>query len=108
MATLRGRLPADGTGRPPSAPRDRVNPVLCVRYGWWTRNETIRTLARWRLELPLRDPFVPPAYQRLAAKAAALRRRGYSDHCIAVEIGVTDKTVAKAVRWFESGGRVAS
>ena len=34
-----------------------------------------------------------------------MRRRGHSAHAIALEIGVTDKTVAKAIRWYAAGGR---
>ena len=47
-----------------------------------------------------------PVYQRLAARAAELGLEGRTDHSIALELGVTDKTVAKAIRWFL--GRVGS
>ena len=35
-------------------------------------------------------------------QAVKLRRLGYPDNLIAACTGVTDKTVAKAIRWFES------
>ena len=78
---------------------------LAAGREWWTRNETIRTVAGLALEAVLRD-FVPlPAYQRLAPVAAALRAKGRSDHSIAVELGLTDKTIAKAIRWFLARAR---
>jgi transposase len=43
-----------------------------------------------------------PAYQRIARNALHLRELGLSDRAIAARLGVTDKTVAKAIRWFES------
>ena len=43
----------------------------------------------------LRDSALAPAYQRLAGPAAAFRAMGRSDHSIAVELGVTAKTIAK-------------
>ncbi|MCY3818903.1 MAG: hypothetical protein OXH52_06000 [Gammaproteobacteria bacterium] len=66
----------------------------------WTRNERTRILAALPLEEVLRDAVPAPAYQRLAPKAAALRLEGWRDHAIAVEFGVTDKTIAKAIRWL--------
>ena len=75
--------------------------LLGRRPGWWTRNKTIRTLARLSLEEVLQDSVPLPAYQRFARCAAELRAQGRSDHLIAVDLGVTGKTVAKAVRWFQ-------
>jgi len=43
-----------------------------------------------------------PAYQKIARKAAHLRELGLSGRAIAVRLGVTDKTAAKAIRWLES------
>ncbi len=43
-----------------------------------------------------------PAYQKIARKALHLRELGLSDRAIAVRLGVTDKTAAKAIRWLES------
>jgi len=42
------------------------------------------------------------AYQRIARKALHLRELALSDRAIAVRLGVTDKTAAKAIRWLES------
>ena len=44
----------------------------------------------------------PPAYQKIARKALHLRELGLSDRAIAVRLGVTDKTAAKAIHWLES------
>jgi DNA-binding CsgD family transcriptional regulator len=43
-----------------------------------------------------------PAYQRVGRKALRLRALGLSDRAIALRLGVTDKTAAKAIRWLES------
>jgi hypothetical protein len=48
------------------------------------------------------DTSEPPAYQRIARKAVHLREPGLSDRAIAVRLGVTDKTAAKAICWLES------
>ena len=39
-----------------------------------------------------------PQYQRLASAAAAVRATGRSDHSIAVEFGVADRKVGRAIR----------
>jgi biotin operon repressor len=41
-----------------------------------------------------------PAYQAIASKALQLRELGLSDRVIAARLGVSDKTVAKAVSWL--------
>ena len=43
----------------------------------------------------------PQVYQRIASKALHLRELGLSDRAIATRLGVTDKTVTKAIRWLE-------
>ena len=43
-----------------------------------------------------------PAYQRIARKAVHLRELELSARVIAVRLGVTDETAAKAIRWLES------
>ena len=42
----------------------------------------------------------PPVYQRIAQKALHLRELGLSDRVIAQRLGVSDKTVGKAIRWL--------
>jgi len=42
----------------------------------------------------------PPVYQRIATKALHLRELGLSDRVIAQRLGVSDKTVGKAIRWL--------
>jgi hypothetical protein len=44
----------------------------------------------------------PPVYQQIARKALHLRELGMSDRAIAGRLGVTDKTIAKAVAWVQS------
>jgi len=41
-----------------------------------------------------------PTYQRIAAKALRLEQLGMSCSAIARRLGVSDKTVAKAVAWL--------
>ena len=52
------------------------------------------------IEAPLREVTDPPIYQRIAPEAARLRELGLSDHAIGLCFRVTDKTAAKAIRWF--------
>jgi hypothetical protein len=41
-----------------------------------------------------------PAYHAIASKALQLRELGLPHRVIAARLGVTDKTVAKAIRWL--------
>ena len=83
-----------------SVVRIRLWTQVQVHSDGGTRSETIRTVAALPLEEVLRDTVPAPLYQRLAGAAAALRAKGWSDHAIAVEFGVTDKTIGKAIRWL--------
>src|SRR5438093_11417654 len=65
----------------------------------WTRSLPIRTAGQISLQFSLVQTATPFAYQQLAARAAALYGLGMSALAIAREIGVSDKTVAKAIRW---------
>ena len=69
---------------------------------WWSRTQSIRTAATSPFEVALVETFQLPAYQRIARKALQLRELGLNDRAIAVRLGVTDKTAAKAIRWLES------
>ena len=53
------------------------------------------------LEVALVDTERRPLYQLVAQKALHLRELGLSLSATARRLGVTDKTVAKAVRWLE-------
>lgn len=53
-------------------------------------------------EVALAETSGLPAHQRIARRALHLRALGLSDRAIAVSLGVTDKTAAKAIRWLES------
>ena len=70
--------------------------------GWWTRNDSIRTLARMLISADLLAVSDPPRYQTIALQAVELRELGYPDTLIAECTGVTPKTVAKAIRWFQN------
>jgi hypothetical protein len=48
------------------------------------------------------ETLEPPVYQRIARKALHLRELGMSDRAIAGRLGVTDKTIAKAIAWVQS------
>lgn len=66
-------------------------------------NRPVRSLGfrrRLPIDAPLRDLTSPPLYQRMAPEAARLRAAGLSDHAIGLRFRVTDKTAAKAIRWF--------
>ena len=71
-------------------------------YLWWTRTQRIRTVAQVSFEVALLETAQPPAYQRIALQVKHLRQLGFSLSRIARQLGVTDKTVAKAVRWMSS------
>ena len=51
------------------------------------------------MELVLQDAAEPPIYQRIAREALHLHELGLIDCVISKNLGVNDKTVAKAVAW---------
>lgn len=65
---------------------------------WWTRTQRIRTAAEIPFEAALLETAKPPLYQRIAPKAVSLWELGLSLSRIGRDLGVTDKTVAKALR----------
>ena len=73
---------------------------------WWTRSQRLRTVVRVPIEASLREVTDLPIYQRIAPEAARLREAGLSDHAIGLRFRVSDKTAAKAIRWFHGHGRV--
>lgn len=66
----------------------------------WTRSQRIRTAALIPFEVAIVDTSPPPTYQSVAADALRLSRLGMSHLKIAQTLGVTDKTVTKALRWL--------
>ena len=70
---------------------------------WWTRSQRIRTLAEIPFEAAILDTAPAPVYQQIAAKALQLQQLGMSILAIAKRLGVTDKTVTKAVEWLLNG-----
>ena len=69
---------------------------------WWRRTQRIRTAGVAPFEAALFETMEPPVYQRIARKALHLRELGLSDRVIAGRLGVTDKTIAKAVSWLRA------
>jgi hypothetical protein len=65
----------------------------------WTRSQRIRTAAEAPFEVALLDTVQVPLYQSIAPQAQHLHQLGLSFSGIAEHLGVTDKTVAKAVAW---------
>ncbi|CAG0975644.1 hypothetical protein BURK2_01555 [Burkholderiales bacterium] len=69
---------------------------------WWTRTQSIRTAGALPLEVALVETSEPPVYQQIAGKALQLHELGLSDRKIASRLGVTDKTVHKAIAWVQN------
>jgi hypothetical protein len=66
----------------------------------WTRSQPIRTAALLPLHFPILQVEQPFAYQRIAREAVRLRRLGLTNTGAGRALGVTDKTIAKAIRWW--------
>jgi hypothetical protein len=88
---------------------DRVTPSWKRRdhrnLRWWTRSQSIRTLAEIPLEVPIIDPVQTPKYQKIAAEAVVLRRLGLPVYKIARALGVAAKTVLRAFEWMDEVDR---
>ena len=69
---------------------------------WWTLSQRIGTLGEIPLEADILDAGPPPTYQKIAPKALQLQQLGMSKLAIAKRLGVTDKTVGKALSWLEA------
>jgi DNA-binding transcriptional regulator YiaG len=72
---------------------------------WWTRTQRIRNFAEVPIEAAILDAGAAPIYQQIAPKAFQLQQLEMSNSAIARRLGVTDKTVAKAVAWFRRAQR---
>ena len=60
------------------------------------------------IEAVVVDPSEVPTYRRIAARARKLRELGMSDRAIARSLGVSGKTIAKAIRLEALRDQVAS
>ena len=92
--------------RPPWRPRRRNRRSKRSENGSlieWTRSQPIRTAAEVPLRFSLLETRPSFAYQRIAREAVRLRALGMPNCAIAVQLGVTDKTVAKACHWVQKG-----
>jgi len=72
---------------------------------WWTRSQRIRTFAEIPFEAAILDTAPAPVYQQIAPNAFQLQQLAMNDSAIAKRLGVTDKTVAKAIAWFRRAQR---
>jgi hypothetical protein len=68
----------------------------------WTRSQPIRTAGLLPVEFPILMREQSLTYQDIAPEAVRLRRLGMTDTLAASILGVTDKTIAKAVRWWST------
>jgi hypothetical protein len=69
----------------------------------WRRSQPNRTAAEIWLSFSLLETRAPFAYRRIAAEAFRLSGLGMPASSIARVLGVTDKTVAKAIRCSRFG-----
>jgi hypothetical protein len=72
-----------------------------VSEGWWTRSQSIRIAGETQFVVKLLDAEDGPVYQRIASKALQLKQLGLSTARVAQALDVSDKTVAKAIKWVE-------
>ena len=61
----------------------------------------IRTAAELAFEVSLLEVASQPMYQRVARKCLQLQQLGLSHSAIGRRLEVTDKTVAKAIKWLD-------
>lgn len=82
-----------------------ISHCIPMTYGhtWWTRSQGVRTAWHLPIEVALVETAPAPAYQQISTRARQLRRRGLSYLQIARALGVTDKTVAKAIARMAGG-----
>ncbi len=73
-------------------------------FHWWTRTQCIRTTVVMPFKAVLFEAITPPIYQKIAAEAQHLHRLSLSASRIAQSLGVTDKTVTKALAWLAHQG----
>jgi hypothetical protein len=73
---------------------------------WWTRSQRVRTAGELAFEAILFEATLP-AYRRIAEESSRLQILGLSHAAIGRHLGVTDKTVAKALAWLKGGTRVS-
>jgi hypothetical protein len=70
---------------------------LRTRYNQWTRTQRIRTAAAIPVVAPIVDVGSLPRYLEIRDKAAHLHELGMSSRAIGRTLGVTDKTVRRAI-----------
>ena len=68
---------------------------------WWRRTQRSRTAGEIPVEVTLLGAVEPPLYQQIALNALGLHQLGLNASRIAKRLGVTDRTVAKALRWLQ-------
>jgi len=75
---------------------------------WWTLSQRIGTFAEVPIDAAIIDVAAAPVYQQIAPKAFRLQQLGMSSLAIAKRLGITDKTVSKAIAWFLDAQRPRS
>src|ERR1700693_2072901 len=71
---------------------------------WWTGTKPIRTVAEQPMSFALHETRPPFADHYLTERASELWRLGMSATAIARALAVSDKTVAKALRYRVNAG----
>ena len=69
---------------------------------WWTQSKPIRTVAEMHVTFSLLETRPPYVYHQVAEKARELSRLGMSASAIARILKTTDKTVSRALRYYQS------
>jgi hypothetical protein len=80
----------------PRAPGTHDEAAAFFAEKWWTRLQPIRTVSEIELDFVVFTQDLFP-FQAIAAEAQAMRRLGMTLQAIARALGVSEKTVWKAV-----------
>ncbi len=80
--------------------RTREKPRILLEKSLVDRTQRTRTVAQLPSEGALLEVTVAPLSQRIARKAFHLQQLGISQSAISRQLGVADKTRAKAIAWF--------
>jgi hypothetical protein len=74
-------------------------PLGVVQVVWWTRTQRLRTASALALEMQVGQIESPPASQRIAPQTRRLHQLGLSQAATSQRLGVSDKTIWKAISW---------
>ena len=82
------------------AGKELVSRKIVVLKQWWTLSQRIRTFAEVPINAAILDAGAAPVHQQIASEAFQLQQLGMSNSAIARRLGITDKTVGKAMAWL--------